>query len=273
MTLNCNGKILDFSSKKIMGIVNISDNSFYDGGRYNTIDRVNSHVDNLISSGADIIDIGAFSSKPGSKLIPGDEEINLISKFIIELSSNFKNTLFSIDTYNSNVAEFALSKGFSIINDISSGKYDSNMFNVIKDYNSGYIMMHMQGDPQNMQKNPKYKNVVESIKSFFKVKIKELENYNFSNVIIDPGFGFGKTIEHNYEILKELRSFNTLNKPILVGLSRKSMIFKVLETDPSKALNGTTVLNTIAFERGANIIRVHDVAEAYECKKLLEKLN
>ncbi|MDA9276505.1 dihydropteroate synthase [Flavobacteriaceae bacterium] len=273
MTLNCNGKIIDFSTKKIMGIVNISEDSFYDGGKFNTIEKVNSHVSNLISNGADIIDLGAASSKPGSNLIKPDDEYNLVSNYINELTSNFKNVLFSIDTYNSLVADFALSKGFSLVNDISSGRYDKEMFKVLKKYNAGYIMMHMQGDPLNMQENPSYQNIIESLISFFKLKIKELEGLGFSNIIIDPGFGFGKNIEDNYEILKKLNLFQTLKKPIMVGLSRKSMIYKVLNVSPQEALNGTTVLNTLALERGANIIRVHDVKEAMECKKILARLH
>ena len=272
MTLNCNGKIIDFSTKKIMGIVNISRDSFYDGGKFNTIEKVNSHVSNLISNGADIIDLGAASSKPGSNLIKPDDEHNLVDDYINELTSNFKNVLFSIDTYNSSVADFALSKGFSLVNDISSGRYDQKMFEVVKKYNAGYIMMHMQGDPINMQENPNYKNVIKSIISFFKLKIKELESLGFTNIIIDPGFGFGKNIEDNYKILKELNLFQSLEKPIMVGLSRKSMIYKELNISPQEALNGTTVLNTIALEKGANILRVHDVKEAMECKKLLAKL-
>tara|TARA_B110000116_G_scaffold19444_1_gene15468 strand:+ start:1707 stop:2528 length:822 start_codon:yes stop_codon:yes gene_type:complete len=273
MTLNCNGKIIDFSTKKIMGIVNISEDSFYDGGKFNTIEKVNSHVSNLISNGADIIDLGAASSKPGSNLIKPDDEYNLVSNYINELTSNFKNVLFSIDTYNSLVADFALSKGFSLVNDISSGRYDKEMFKVLKKYNAGYIMMHMQGDPLNMQENPSYQNIIESLISFFKLKIKELEGLGFSNIIIDPGFGFGKNIEDNYEILKKLNLFQSLEKPIMVGLSRKSMIYKVLNVSPQEALNGTTVLNTLALERGANIIRVHDVKEAMECKKILARLH
>ncbi|MDA7636862.1 dihydropteroate synthase [Flavobacteriaceae bacterium] len=273
MTLNCNGKIIDFSTKKIMGIVNISEDSFYDGGKFNTIEKVNSHVSDLISNGADIIDLGAASSKPGSNLIKPDDEYNLVSNYINELTSNFKNVLFSIDTYNSLVADFALSKGFSLVNDISSGRYDKEMFKVLKKYNAGYIMMHMQGDPLNMQENPSYQNIIESLISFFKLKIKELEGLGFSNIIIDPGFGFGKNIEDNYEILKKLNLFQTLKKPIMVGLSRKSMIYKVLNVSPQEALNGTTVLNTLALERGANIIRVHDVKEAMECKKILARLH
>lgn len=272
MTLNCNGKIIDFSTKKIMGIVNISRDSFYDGGKFNTIEKVNSHVSNLISNGADIIDLGAASSKPGSNLIKPDDEHNLVDDYINELTSNFKNVLFSIDTYNSSVADFALSKGFSFVNDISSGRYDQKMFEIVKKYNAGYIMMHMQGDPINMQENPNYQNVIKSIISFFKLKIKELESLGFTNIIIDPGFGFGKNIEDNYKILKELNLFQSLEKPIMVGLSRKSMIYKVLNISPQEALNGTTVLNTIALEKGANILRVHDVKEAMECKKLLAKL-
>ncbi|MDG1337338.1 MAG: dihydropteroate synthase [Flavobacteriaceae bacterium] len=273
MTLNCNGKILDFSTKKIMGIVNISKDSFFDGGKYDTIDKVNNQVSKLISSGADVIDLGAASSKPGSKLIKPEEEYDLIFNYINELTSNFKEVLFSIDTYNSSVADFALSKGFSLVNDISSGKYDKNMFQVVKKYNAGYIMMHMKGDPINMQENTKYDNVVESIISFFKIKIQELEKLNFSNIIIDPGFGFGKSIDDNYEILKNLKVLKSLGKPIMAGLSRKSMIYKVLNNSPQEALNGTTVLNTLALDKGASIIRVHDVKEAVECRRILEKLD
>ena len=228
MTLNCNGKILDFSTKKIMGIVNISKDSFFDGGQYDTIDKVNNQVSKLISNGADIIDLGAESSKPGSKLIKPEEEFNLIYNYINELTSNFSKVLFSIDTYNSSVADFALSKGFSLVNDICSGKYDKNMFQVIKKHNAGYIMMHMKGDPINMQENINYDNVVDSIISFFKLKIQELEKLGFSNIIIDPGFGFGKSINDNYEILKNLKKFKKLERPIMAGLSRKSMIYKVL---------------------------------------------
>ena len=265
---------LNFSNNKsqIMGVLNITPDSFYDGGKFNTIEKVNSHVSNLISNGADIIDLGAASSKPGSNLIKPDDEHNLVDDYINELTSNFKNILFSIDTYNSSVADFALSKGFSFVNDISSGRYDQKMFEIVKKYNAGYIMMHMQGDPINMQENPNYQNVIKSIISFFKLKIKDLESLGFTNIIIDPGFGFGKNIEDNYKVLKELNLFQSLEKPIMVGLSRKSMIYKVLNISPQDAINGTTVLNTLALEKGANILRVHDVKEAMECKNLLAKL-
>ena len=272
MTLNCNGKIIDFSTKKIMGIVNISQDSFYDGGKFNTIKKVNSHVSNLISNGADIIDLGAASSKPGSNLIKPDDEHNLVDDYINELTSNFKNVLFSIDTYNSSVADFALSKGFSLVNDISSGRYDKKMFEVVKKYNSGYIMMHMQGDPVNMQENPNYQNVIKSLISFFKLKIKELESLGFTNIIIDPGFGFGKTIYHNYEILKNLKLFQNFELPLMIGLSRKSMIYKKLGISPNEALNGSTALHSVALLKGANILRVHDVKQAKECIDLLQAL-
>jgi len=273
MTLNCNGKILDLQTKKIMGIINLSQDSFYDGGRYDSIDKVNTQISNLVSNGAEIIDIGAASSKPGSKLIDSKKELDIVSDYIIELSNNFRNIHLSIDTYNSNVAEFALSKGFSIINDISAGRYDVNMFNVIKDYNAGYILMHMLGDPENMQENPKYDNVIKSIQIFLKTKIQKLQELGFDNIIIDPGFGFGKSIDDNFKILKELESFQTLNRPIIVGLSRKSMIYKTLGITAEDSLNGTTALNILALERGANILRVHDAKEALQCISLLKKLN
>ena len=273
MTLNCNGKIINFNTQKIMGILNISDNSFYDGGRYNSIDKAVSRVSEMISQGVDIIDIGAWSSKPGSKIIKGEDELKLISKYIIEFSKNFNNMLFSIDTYNSEVANFALKNGFAIINDIGSGKYDPKIIDVVKNYNAGYVIMHMRGDPDNMQKNPIYDNVVNSISNFFISKIDELERINIKNIIIDPGFGFGKTIDHNFEILSNLEKFKELKKPLLAGISRKSMIYKFLNISPSDSLNGTSILNTIAINKGADILRVHDISEAKECLTLFNNLN
>jgi len=272
MTLNCNGKIINFNTQKIMGILNISDDSFYDGGKYNSIDKAVSRVSQMINQGADIIDLGAVSSKPGSKIIKGVDELKMTSKYITELSKNFNNVLFSIDTYNSEVAEFALNNGFVIINDISSGKYDSRLIDVVRDYDAGYVIMHMKGDPDNMQKKPTYNNVVDSIYTFFNTKINELESINIKNIIIDPGFGFGKTIDHNFKILSNLEKFKKFDKPLLAGISRKSMIYKFLNTSPGKALNGTSILNTIALNKGANILRVHDVIEAKECKDLFNKL-
>ncbi len=273
MTLNCNGKIINFNTQKIMGILNISDDSFYDGGRYNSLDKAVSRVSEMINQGVDIIDVGAVSSKPGSKIIEGEDELKLTSEYIIEFSKNFNDVLFSIDTYNSKVAEFALNNGFAIINDISSGKYDSRIIDVVKEYNAGYVIMHMKGDPDNMQKKPTYNNVVDSISNYLDSKIEELENINIKNIIIDPGFGFGKTIDHNFEILSNLEKFKELKKPLLAGISRKSMIYKFLNIGPDKALNGTSVLNTIALNKGADVLRVHDIIEAKECLALFNKLN
>ncbi len=273
MTLNCNGKIINFNTQKIMGILNISDDSFYDGGRYNSLDKAVSRVSEMINQGVDIIDVGAVSSKPGSKIIEGEDELKLTSEYIIEFSKNFNDVLFSIDTYNSKVAEFALNNGFAIINDISSGKYDSRIIDVVKEYNAGYVIMHMKGDPDNMQKKPTYNNVVDSISNYLDSKIEELESINIKNIIIDPGFGFGKTIDHNFEILSNLGKFKEFKKPLLAGISRKSMIYKFLNIGPDKALNGTSVLNTIALNKGADVLRVHDIIEAKECLALFNKLN
>jgi len=273
MTLNCNGKIINFNTQKIMGILNISYDSFYDGGKYNSLDKAVSRVSEMINQGVDIIDVGAVSSKPGSKIIKGEDELKLTSKYIIEFSKNFNEVLFSIDTYNSKVAEFALNNGFAIINDISSGKYDSKIIDVVKEYNAGYVIMHMKGDPDNMQKKPTYNNVVDSISNYLDSKIEELESINIKNIIIDPGFGFGKTIDHNFEILSNLEKFKEFKKPLLAGISRKSMIYKFLNIGPDKALNGTSVLNTIALNYGADILRVHDIIEAKECLALFNKLN
>ena len=273
MTLNCNSKIIEFNNKKIIGILNVSNDSFYDGGNYNNIESAINRVSEMINEGADIIDLGAVSSKPGSEIINGLEELKIVSKYIDEISLNYKKTLFSIDTYNSEVAEYALKKGFAIINDISAGKYDKRLFEVVKDYNAGYVLMHMKGDPNNMQVSPEYSNIYNNVYDFFKKKIEILNENGINNIIIDPGFGFGKTIDHNFVLLKRLNDFKVFNRPILVGLSRKSMIYNFLNLTPNEALNGTTSLNTIALEKGANILRVHDVKEANECIKLYNKLH
>ena len=272
MTLNCNGKIINFDDPQIMGILNVSDDSFYDGGKFNSIEKALSHVNNMINDGADIIDLGGISSKPGSKIIDGKTELNIVSKYIDELSRQFNKITFSIDTYNSNVAGYALNKGFSIINDISAGKYDNKLLDVVKDYSAGYVLMHMKGDPENMQQNIKYNDPIPEVFSFFKEKLVDLEKININNIIIDPGFGFGKNINHNYQILKELKEFKKFNKPILVGISRKSMIYNKIKSSSSNSLNGTTVLNTFSIINGASILRVHDVKEAVESINLLNDL-
>ena len=258
-----------FSTYKVMGILNLTENSFYDGGRYNNIEKILSHTKKMIDEGAHIIDIGAQSSRPGSEENSEKTELSKIIPTLKEIRKFFPNILISVDTYRSRVAEESINNGADIINDISAGDLDENMFNIIAKYKIPYIIMHMKGIPKNMQKNPTYNNVVDEIIIYFQKKIRKLNKLNVNSLIIDPGFGFGKTLSHNYEILNNLEKFKCLNHPILTGFSRKSMISKILEIEADQALNGTSILNTIALNKGANILRVHDVKEAIECIKII----
>jgi dihydropteroate synthase len=258
-----------FSTSKIMGILNLASNSFYDGGKYNDTEKILIQTKKMIDEGANIIDIGAQSSRPGSDEISEKKELSKIIPSLKEIRKHFPNTLISIDTYRAKVAEESINNGADIINDISSGDLDKNMFSVIAKNKVPYIIMHMLGTPKNMQKNPTYNNVVEDIINYFQQKIKTLNNLGVDNLIIDPGFGFGKTIEHNYEILNNLEKFKCLKYPVLAGVSRKSMIHKLLDINAIQALNGTSVINTIALTKGVDILRVHDVKEAVECIKIV----
>ena len=260
----------EFSTPIVMGILNLTPDSFYDGAKH-THDYIH-HIKKMIEDGATIIDVGAMSSKPGSEIISASEEINRLKIPVENILKEFPNTIFSIDTVNSETANYCLDKGFSIVNDISAGEIDSQMFSVLKKYDSTYIAMHMKGIPSNMQSLTEYDNVVEEVYSYFEKKIVQLSLFNFHNIILDVGFGFAKTVEQNFELLKNLNHFQSLCKPILAGLSRKSMICKILEVSPNDALNGTTALNMIALQNGATILRVHDVKEAVECVKLYEKI-
>ncbi|MAM05455.1 MAG: dihydropteroate synthase [Flavobacteriales bacterium] len=251
-----------------MGILNVTNDSFYDGGKYVEEIQIINQVKKMLDEGAKIIDVGAQSSRPGASLSKEEDELKKLLPIIKLLKSNFKNIILSIDTYWSKVAEEAVKAGASIINDISAGEIDKKMFNTIAKLDVPYILMHMKDIPKNMQTDPNYDNVTECIFNFFKEKLKILENMGVNNIALDPGFGFGKTIEHNYILLNEFKKFKKLNKPLLVGLSRKSMIYKPLKIKPKNALNGTTILNTIALKNGANILRVHDVKEAVECIKI-----
>lgn len=268
-----NNKTLRFKSPLVMGILNITPDSFFDGGNYNNEKAQIEQVKIMLEQGADIIDIGAMSTRPGAKNFTEQEEINRIKPVLKKLLKKFPDTIFSVDTYRSEVAKISADNGVHIINDISGGEIDKNMFKTIAKLNIPYILMHMQGTPQNMQKNPVYNNVVEDVYNYLSEKIIELNNLGFEKIILDPGFGFGKTVQHNYKLLKELKYFKKMNLPILVGVSRKSMINKVLGTIPAEALNGTTVLNTIALLNGANILRVHDVKEAKQAIKIVKQLN
>ena len=268
MILNIKGDILDLSSPKIMGILNVTPDSFYDGGVFSNEKKILAQVEKMILDGADIIDIGGFSSKPGAKTISLKEEEKRVIPIIKLINKTFNKIIISVDTFRSEIAEKSLNEGASIINDISGGDLDKNIYQISYKYKAPYIMMHMNGVPSNMQNNPKYENINHDIIKDFTSKIDSAEKKGVCDIIIDPGFGFGKTIQHNYQILNNLKLYTVLKKPILVGISRKSMIYKLLKTDPSKALNGTTSLNTIALINGANILRVHDVKEAKEVIKL-----
>lgn len=268
MILNIKGDTLDLSSPKIMGVLNVTPDSFYDGGVYSNEKKILLQVEKMISDGADIIDIGGFSSKPGAKTISVKEEEKRVIPIIKLINNTFNKIIISVDTFRGEIAEKSLNEGASIINDISGGNLDKNIYKIANKYRVPYIMMHMKGVPANMQANPKYENINYEIIKDFSYKIDLAEKKGVCDIIIDPGFGFGKSIEHNYQILNNIKLYTVLKKPILVGISRKSMIYKLLKTDPSKALNGTTSLNTIALINGANILRVHDVKEAKEVIKL-----
>ena len=265
-----NGKQLSFEKAQVMAIINITPDSFYDGGKFSSVTDIIKDAEMKIHEGATIIDIGAASSRPKAISVSVKDEIFRLREPLTKLRKEFPKMLISIDTYLSEVAEFAIDLGADIINDISGGELDNKMIGVVSKHQIAYVLMHMQGTPQNMQLNPTYENVVKELSDFYKSKIADCQSKGFEKLIIDVGFGFGKTIEHNYELLKHLHDFTEFGFPILAGLSRKSMINKVIHTSPVTALNGTTVLNTIALQNGANILRVHDVKEAKQAVDLFE---
>ena len=273
MTINLNGNLMDLSTPKIMGILNVTPDSFYDGGMFDSNKKILDHVEKMLNDGADIIDVGGYSSRPGAKEVKLKDEIKRVVPTIELIKKEFNETTISVDTFRSEVALQAVNSGASIINDISGGDLDPNMFNCVAELNVPYIIMHMQGNPKNMQNNPLYENVIVEIIENLSKKVFEATEAGVIDIIIDPGFGFGKTIEHNYKILSELSFFKELDCPILVGLSRKSMIYSLLEEKPENVLNGTTCLNTVSILNGANILRVHDVKEAKEVVKLTNFLN
>ncbi|MGQ0828702.1 MAG: dihydropteroate synthase [Bacteroidota bacterium] len=258
------------SSSLVMGILNITPDSFFDGGKYTTEADWITRTKQMLDEGANIIDIGACSTRPGAIEVPETEELARLIPVISSVKNHFPEVLISVDTYRANVAEKAVAAGATIINDISGGTMDKNMFPIVAKLQVPYVLMHIQGTPQNMQQDPQYKNVTEEVFNYFKEKITALKNLGFEKILLDPGFGFGKTLEHNFQLLKDLEKFQSFNFPILVGFSRKSMINKLFGTKPGDALNGTTILNTIAIQKGAGILRVHDVKEAKEVVKVGE---
>lgn len=273
MTINCNGSLIDLSIPKVMGILNITPDSFYDGGKYKNKSEILIQTEKMLSDGATFIDIGAYSSRPGAKHISEEEELQRIIPVVKLLIEKFPGILISVDTFRSKVAKETIEIGAALINDISGGKMDENMFKTIAELQVPYILMHMQGTPQNMQKNPSYKNVTKDLISFFAAQIFELRQLQVKDVIIDVGFGFGKTLVHNYQLLKDLALFKSIDTPVLAGISRKSMLYKPLNSSAQEALNATTSANTIALLNGANILRVHDVKEAVEATKIVNLLN
>ncbi|MGI9541404.1 MAG: dihydropteroate synthase [Flavobacteriaceae bacterium] len=251
-----------------MGILNVTSDSFYDGGKYNSVEKALQRTETMIKEGAFFIDIGAASSKPGSELISPEREKEKIIPILEALKLRFPETHFSIDTYNHEVAQACIEAGASIINDISGGILDPKMHQTVAQYSIPYVMMHMQGTPKSMQKKPEYDNIITEILTFFIQQTKTALKAGIQDIIIDPGFGFGKNNTHNYTLFKHLNQFKTLGCPLLVGISRKSMIYKYLNVSPEEALNGTTALNALALDRGAKILRVHDIKEAKECVDL-----
>lgn len=269
--LNCRGKVFDLRKPVIMGIVNLTPDSFFDGGNLVTVKDVLNHVETLLNNGADMIDIGGQSSRPGSKRIDANDEWQRLEPSLTSIRRHFPEVIVSIDTYHATIAERAVEAGASMINDISGGEMDEEMFPTVARLQVPYILMHMKGTPETMQTNPHYTDVVAEVMEFFAARINQLRDMGMKDIIIDPGFGFGKTNENNFQLLKNLRYFEALNCPILVGMSRKSMVTKVLNTEAALALNGTTVLNTIALINGASILRVHDASEAAEVRTLVLK--
>ncbi len=270
-TLNCKGMLLSLEHPVVMGILNLTPDSFYDGGKFSGEKEVLQYVERMINEGAAIIDIGGISTRPGAEEITIDEELKRVIPIIQKITSLFPDTIISIDTYRSKIAEESVKTGASIINDISAGQMENGFIETVARLKAPYILMHMQGTPKNMQENPQYKNVTMDVFHFLKDKIFQLEESGIKDILVDPGFGFGKTVTHNYSLLKHLSEFNTLGCPVIVSLSRKSMIYKVLKTTPAEALNGTTVLNTLALLNGCSILRTHDVKEAKQAIELLKQ--
>lgn len=268
-SLVCNGKIISLEKPLVMGVINITTDSFYAKSQFTLQPRIAKRAKEILEQGASIIDIGACSTRPGSQLVSEKEEILLLSKGLTTIRKHFPNAIISVDTFRASVAKHVVTNfNASMINDISAGNMDGEMVDTIASLSVPYIAMHMQGTPQNMQQKPSYSNVVKDLISFFAQKIDYLYKAGVRDVVIDPGFGFGKTIEHNYTLLQNLEAFKLFGLPILVGLSRKSMVYKTLNIKPEEALNGTTAINTIALLKGANILRVHDVREAVEAISL-----
>ncbi|NQV52718.1 MAG: dihydropteroate synthase [Flavobacteriales bacterium] len=272
-TVNCRGILIDLSTPAVMGILNVTPDSFFDGGQYNEASQLIEKAKLHLQQGASILDIGAVSTRPNASEVTEAEEMERLIPAVTLLREKFPTAILSVDTYRSSVARAAIHAGADMINDISGGQLDENMFTTIAALQVPYVLMHMQGTPQTMQDAPHYDDVTEEVLSFFVERVDALHRLGVHDVIVDPGFGFGKTVEHNYQLLRDLERFQILGVPMLCGFSRKSMINKVIGTSPDRALNGTTVLNTMALERGVDLLRVHDVKEAVEAVKICGALS
>ena len=273
ITLNTKGNLIDLSRPEVMAILNLTPDSFYSDSRITNIDAALQRTADFLTAGARFIDLGAYSSRPGATQISEGEEMKRLIPVVEALAKEFPEALLSIDTFRSKVAEAAINGGAHLINDISGGSLDELMFETVAKLNVPYVMMHMKGNPETMQQNPTYENITSEVINYFTEKIKIAKEYGVKDVIIDPGFGFAKTTDHNYELLREMEVLNCFELPILVSFSRKSMITKVLHNRTVDALNGTSILNTIALTKGASILRVHDVKEAVECITLFKQLS
>ncbi|MCB0523760.1 MAG: dihydropteroate synthase [Saprospiraceae bacterium] len=273
MVINCKGKLLDLGSPVVMGILNVTPDSFFDGGKYVKEDEVLARVEKMLLEGASIIDVGGASSRPGAEEVSAQEEVDRVVPVVASIHRAFPDAIISVDSWRAAVVESAVAGGASMVNDISGGRLDPELGPLLSRLNCPYILMHMQGKPNTMQANPQYENVVQEVLDFFIEKIAWLRSLGIKDVILDPGFGFGKTVEHNYDLLNNLHVFKAvLQLPVLAGISRKSMICKPLKVNPSAALNGTTALHMVALQQGASILRVHDVNEAVEVVELWKLL-
>lgn len=268
-TINCKGRLIDLSMGRIMGILNVTPDSFFDGGKYSLLDAQLAQVEKMLNDGADFIDVGGYSTRPGADTIHEEDELNRVIPVIEKIAKQFPDAIISIDTFRARVAEEAIKSGAAIINDVTAGEGDELMFEMVAKLQVPYIIMHKQGTFKDMQVEPQYEDVVKEVIQYLSFKIEKLTELGIQDIIVDPGFGFGKTLEHNFQLLKHLNLLRILGKPILAGISRKSMINKLLKTKPENALTGTIVTNTLALQGGASILRVHDVKEAVETLKVI----
>ena len=271
-TINCKGNLIDLSTPKVMGIINLTPDSFYDGGKLTSEKEILLKAEQMLKEGATFLDLGAYSSRPGAQFVSEKEEIDRVLPVIKILLNEFPETLLSIDTFRSNVADESISAGASLINDISAGKLDDHMFKIIAQHQVPYVMMHMRGTPELMMKNTDYTDLTKEVLYYFSERIAKARSFGINDLIVDPGFGFSKTLDQNYELFNDLELFRNLNVPLLLGISRKSMIQKKIKTTAANSLNGTTALHAIAIQKGASILRVHDVKEAFETINLLQNL-